>query len=260
MLLHVSNIVKLRKMPKKTSSPETPTTRPRVRRGSAADADKLRQELVDAALDLFTHDGLDAVTMRAVAQRVGVSAMTPYRYFDDKGALLRGIWHHVFAEVAGIERAAGLGATRARDRLRAELSVFVDYWEANPQHYKLVYTLEQTTRRDTDGALTSTAVYADMLERSLALSRQLAEEIGGDPANAKLASDMRLVMISGYLHSRLVNRRFPWGDARQLRETWLAQVVAVMENCLMQGIAGETLARPVPTPVPRRAATRATTR
>ena len=76
-------------MPVKKTS--TAPARARVRRGSEADADKLRDELLAAALALFMEGGVESVTMRALATKVGVSAMTPYRYFEDKNHLLRGI-------------------------------------------------------------------------------------------------------------------------------------------------------------------------
>ncbi len=45
-------------------------------------------QVVDAALDLADEQGLAAVTMRAVAERVGVSAMSVYTYVPGKPELL----------------------------------------------------------------------------------------------------------------------------------------------------------------------------
>lgn len=45
-------------------------------------------QVVDAALELADEQGLGAVTMRAVAQRVGVSAMSVYTYVPGKPELL----------------------------------------------------------------------------------------------------------------------------------------------------------------------------
>ena len=50
-----------------------------------------RQEILDAALAIADKDGLDAVSMRAVAERVGVTPMALYRHFDAKVALLDGM-------------------------------------------------------------------------------------------------------------------------------------------------------------------------
>ncbi|KGN33696.1 TetR family transcriptional regulator [Knoellia sinensis KCTC 19936] len=46
------------------------------------------EQVVDAALSLADEEGLAAVTMRAVAERVGVSAMSVYTYVPGKAELL----------------------------------------------------------------------------------------------------------------------------------------------------------------------------
>ena len=47
-----------------------------------------RRQVIDAALDLAQTDGLSGVTMRAVAQRLGVSPMAIYHWVHDKTELL----------------------------------------------------------------------------------------------------------------------------------------------------------------------------
>ena len=222
-------------MPTKKSFPEPAAPRPRVRRGSAADADRLRDELLATALALFMEDGLEAVTMRAVATRVGVSAMTPYRYFEDKGHLLRGIWQHMLGAAWQAMLAASQGLPDIHDRIRAQINAFIDYWEANPQHYRLVYMTEQTTRHDEQGTLAALPIYTDVLDASQVASRELAEQVGGDPAHAKLASDIRFLMISGYLHARLVNRRYPWTAPDVLRPAFVELIIQAMADVLRNG-------------------------
>lgn len=58
-----------------------------------------RQEILDAALALADEHGLDAVSMRAVAQRVGVTAMALYPHFSGKDALLDGLVGRMLAEL-----------------------------------------------------------------------------------------------------------------------------------------------------------------
>ena len=241
-------------MPKKTSSPApAKPVHVRVRRGSAADADRLRDELVAAALSLFIEGGIEAVTMRALATRVGVSAMTPYRYFEDKTHLLRGIWQHVLQGSIDAMGARGAGIEDPRDLIRAQVAGFADYWEAHPDHYRLVYMTEQTNRPDEQGKLTTLPAYTAVLEASLDLSRRLARVVGGDEANAKLASDIRFMMVSGYLHSRLVNRRYPWMPADVLRPAFIELVIDAMVSCLREGARTAPVAAP-PSPSPRKRA------
>lgn len=47
-----------------------------------------RRRLLDAARDLATEGGYDAVTMRAVAQRAGVTPPTAYQYFSSRDHVL----------------------------------------------------------------------------------------------------------------------------------------------------------------------------
>jgi AcrR family transcriptional regulator len=58
-----------------------------------------RQEILDAALAIADDDGLGAVSMRAVAQRVGVTAMALYPHFTGKDALLDGLVGQVLSEL-----------------------------------------------------------------------------------------------------------------------------------------------------------------
>ncbi|MGW0037437.1 TetR/AcrR family transcriptional regulator [Gordonia sp. NPDC003376] len=45
--------------------------------------------IVDTAIDVADRDGLDAVSMRRLADQLGVGAMSLYRHVDDKDALLQ---------------------------------------------------------------------------------------------------------------------------------------------------------------------------
>jgi AcrR family transcriptional regulator len=58
-----------------------------------------RAEILDAAIALADAEGLAALTMRAVAQRVGATAMALYGYFPDKDSLLDAMADRVIGEV-----------------------------------------------------------------------------------------------------------------------------------------------------------------
>jgi len=50
-----------------------------------------RSAVIDAARDLIATDGLDRVSLRRLAGRLGVTAPALYAYVTDKGDLLRGV-------------------------------------------------------------------------------------------------------------------------------------------------------------------------
>jgi AcrR family transcriptional regulator len=58
-----------------------------------------REKVIEAALDLIDADGLAALNLRRLAGALGVSAMTPYSYFDDKADLLNAMIAHAFAGI-----------------------------------------------------------------------------------------------------------------------------------------------------------------
>jgi AcrR family transcriptional regulator len=65
-----------------------------------------RQEIVDAAIAIADKGGLDAVSMRTVADQVGVTPMALYRHFDGKVALLDGMVEHLVTSLRP-ERVSG---------------------------------------------------------------------------------------------------------------------------------------------------------
>jgi AcrR family transcriptional regulator len=67
---------------------------------------EFREKLIDAAERLFAQKGLEAVTLRQLAAEIGVSPMTPYRYFADKDAILAAVRARAFTRHAEALEAA----------------------------------------------------------------------------------------------------------------------------------------------------------
>jgi AcrR family transcriptional regulator len=96
---------------------------------------ELRRALVDAAIAIVAKEGASALSLRAVARRVGVTATAAYRHFDDRAGLLAAAAEESVRLLAAEMRAAdlrGRGApppdtpeTRLRP-LRASRSAPVD--------------------------------------------------------------------------------------------------------------------------------------
>ena len=64
------------------------------------DIAEFRSRLCDVAARLFAELGHEGFNMRELAKRLGVSAMTPYRYFEDKNAILTEVRSRAFARLA----------------------------------------------------------------------------------------------------------------------------------------------------------------
>jgi AcrR family transcriptional regulator len=202
-----------------------------VRRGNVEDHERLRREILDAAFAVYQRDGLGALTMRAVASAVSLSPMALYRYFADKGDLLRGLWEFVLDEAQQEVGRAMAAARGKRERLRASVDAFLGYWESHPDHFRLVYMSEETMASGSANPLTRSPVYRSVVD----LSRPLMEELAGpaaDPAGVLLARDLRQSLMVGYLHARIINTRYPWSDLDALRARTVDAVVDAVERCV----------------------------
>lgn len=73
--------------------------------------------LPEAAEDLLRIQGVEATTLRAIAQRAGVSVGIVYRRFRDKDSVLRAVYTQFFARIrAGNQRALGRSALQSASR------------------------------------------------------------------------------------------------------------------------------------------------
>lgn len=102
-----------------------------------ADRDKRRGIITDTALKLLHHKSLEAVTMRAVAEKLGIGAMTLYTYIEGKHGLHREMVRRGFELLnQGCAKCSTLeGSESWRGGARAYLRFAMD----NPNLYKLMF-------------------------------------------------------------------------------------------------------------------------
>jgi AcrR family transcriptional regulator len=99
----------------------------------------LRARILDAATVLFDEGGAEAVTMRAVAERIGYSATTIYLHFADRDALLFAIVDDAFGVFADAMTAAIASTPEPRGRLGAMGRAYVGFALDHPAHYRLMF-------------------------------------------------------------------------------------------------------------------------
>lgn len=110
---------------------------------SDTDVADFRERLCEAAERLFAERGPDAVTMRQLAAELGVSPMTPYRYFQDKDDILAAVRTNAFTRFAESLETARATAGDARAKGRAVGEAYVVFALKHPHSYKLMFDLNQ---------------------------------------------------------------------------------------------------------------------
>ncbi|MFL5681161.1 MAG: TetR/AcrR family transcriptional regulator [Chloroflexota bacterium] len=94
--------------------------------------------ILAAGLELLETGGVDAVTMQAIADRVGVRAPSLYKRYVNRTALLAALADAGFAEQAALFRRALRGGDAAADVTRLA-NAYRDFAHRRPQMYRLLF-------------------------------------------------------------------------------------------------------------------------
>ena len=104
---------------------------------SPARARTSQTDIVVAGRELLEAGGLDAVTMQAVADRVGVRAPSLYKRFSSRGDLIAAVGASVLADLG--EEMAPFGEKEPRDGLRDAAAAFRRFALGHPRAYELIF-------------------------------------------------------------------------------------------------------------------------
>lgn len=105
----------------------------------------LRQALIDEALAMIGESGLEALTIRALARRVGVSHAAPAHHFASKADLIGVLAAEGFRRLAdAMERAAAEVDTPV-ERLLAIGQGYLRFARDNPSHFRVIFQHDADT-------------------------------------------------------------------------------------------------------------------
>lgn len=109
---------------------------------SSVQIEEKRIGLVDAAIKILEESGFEALTLRHLADRVGVSRSTPYLYFKDKMALIDAVRVHGLQTLVQTSREAIAdidGGSEYIENMRRLGSAYVDFGLGRPALYQLIF-------------------------------------------------------------------------------------------------------------------------
>lgn len=142
-------------------------TKPRRPRAKRGEGDRLRDEILEATERLLIVTGSeDAVSIRAVAEAIGVSPPAIYRHFADKATLLFEVCDASFERMDRfiVESAKHLDDPLAILTRRAE--AYVRFAIDNPEHYRIMFMgrSELTPEQYADEMLVGSNAFAHLVE------------------------------------------------------------------------------------------------
>ena len=163
---------------------------------SDTDVADFRERLIAAAERLFGERGPDGVTMRQLAAELGVSPMTPYRYFKDKDAILAAVRASGFARFASALEAASAASKEGVERTQDTGRACVRFALENQDAYRLMFDFAQPSEKD----------YPELVEASARSRAMLILHAQGLVNTGQAEGDPEMIahIIWASLHGALV--------------------------------------------------------
>jgi AcrR family transcriptional regulator len=100
----------------------------------------LRAALVQAAVEMAEEEGIEAISTRALARKVGVSHAAPARHFPDRSSLLAAIAAEAFDRFGRVVAKAGDAEPAAKKKLAAMGRAYVRFGIDHPALIRLIFS------------------------------------------------------------------------------------------------------------------------
>lgn len=188
---------------------------------------QLRGEIIAAARALLDSTGnADSMSIRAVAERVGVTPPSIYLHFADKDALIDAVVADSFATLGEAMREATVGVQHPLERLCQQGLAYVRFAMRCPEHYRLATKNVRADPSEADRMLGTTAV--TLLAQTITECMDAGIFAKGDTIPIVL----ELWAAAHGIASLLVAKPFlPWGDVedaatRVLRNAAIGRAIA----------------------------------
>jgi len=177
----------------------------------------LRQEILDAASELFVKEGYENVSMRRIAEKIEYSPTTIYLYFKDKAELLENVCHETFALLSSRLTRIMEQPGDPVEHLRRGLLAYIQFGLENPHHYRATFMMpipegfdkEEYKKPDSPG-----------MQAFDFLRRCVYDCIAADKFRASDPEIISQTLWSGIhgITSLLINyeQGFPWVEQKQL--------------------------------------------
>ena len=205
-------------------------------RKTKTEAQKTRQHLLDAALEVFWRDGVTRASLQAISQEAGVTRGALYWHFKNKEDLFETLFEQQYADFF-----AAFNDQTLRDNqdvwthLQHNLTAMFETLATRESKHKFCNVMfskcEQTAGNETITELACR--YHRLFQKQIAYALQLSREQGRLPEN----TDIELAAI--YLESSLVGLIKIWIDEPE-RFDLIAKskrVIAANMRVLQQGLA-----------------------
>lgn len=174
----------------------------------------LRQALIDNGLDMLEEHGLEGLTLRKLAARVGVSHAAPEHHFPTLRHLLTALATEGFRLFAASMRSAmAEAADDPAEQLRAASRGYLAFATSRPHLFRLMFTANRLDWDDPALGPPANAAHAVLEEISLPVARRLNRDT---PEGRAAVEQLVWSQIHGHAHLMIDGKlQQEGGDGRE---------------------------------------------
>jgi len=204
------------------------STRPRRQANRRGQGDRLREDLLAAALSMVESEGARGLSLRRVAQRVGIAATSVYLHFPDVDHLLAAVVGRAFERLTVATNEAARDASDPAEELRARCRAYCHFAVDHPLLYQAMFQTDLPQVLATDPANTPGR---RSFENLVAAVRRCLDA-GVAPAHDDPFRLASLVWTAehGLVLARISRPTFPWAPLDGLVDEMLTRMMALRDE------------------------------
>ena len=196
------------------------------RRSPRGQGEQLHAQILAAAAELLVESGReDDVSIRAVADRVGVTSPSIYIHFADKDTLLDAVCVEAFADMHEAMATAGAGAQDdPLAALTAQGRAYIAFARSRPEHYRLMFMRRpgHDLEMPTEAEISAVAGLSTVID-TVRFAQQRGVIAASDDAT-RVALTLWSA-VHGIAALLIAKPHFPWGDTDDLIDRVLAMTL-----------------------------------
>lgn len=188
-----------------------------------------RDEILQAAKELFLEQGYDSTTIRKIADRVGVSAPALYLYFQDKEQMMLALCDQTFGlllqSVGEIEKSV----RDPRELIRRFGEAYLNFGLEHPDEYRLIFlgaNIPESVRK-VGHRMPTDDPGRPGVGGALVFQRLVAILVEAEAAGLKLnyppdtCAELCWMGIHGLASALILKPEFPWSNRELLKNGML---------------------------------------
>jgi AcrR family transcriptional regulator len=181
--------------------------------------EEFRCEILNEARALFVQDGYEKFSIRKLAEKIGYTPTTIYRYFKDKDDLLyeicEDVAEHFFENLKHVQALYG----NPLDALRHSMLCHIAFGLDNPNHYKVFFFMNENVYGSHEHFLEQKTIARDTYLMFRDLVQQCIDAGQLRNSNIEVLTQALGSAVHGSITWQIFGRAIPKVDRNVLAET-----------------------------------------